>query len=82
MDRRRRYGEAIDAAEREDLGALLGRTPASVEEGRARFVSALEARRLEDDAVIRTLARKAYRDEWLHAPAADLYPKRVWSRLD
>ena len=28
------------------------------------------------------LARRAYRDEWLHAPVTRLYPNRCWSELD
>jgi hypothetical protein len=82
MDRKRRYGEAIDRAELDDLETLLGSRPASPDEGRKALASAIEARSLQDDAVIRVLARKAYRDEWLYAPAVALYPDRNWSAFD
>jgi hypothetical protein len=82
MDRKRRYGAALAKAELEDLGELLGRRPALLSEGHAAFVSALPGRRFEDAAAIRYLARKAYREEWLYAPAALLYPERRWAPLD
>ena len=28
------------------------------------------------------LTRRAYRDEWLYAPAVALYPERLWAKLD
>ena len=69
-------------AELEDLGELLGRRPAGLAEGHAALVSALPGRTFEDAAAIRYLARKSYRDEWLYAPAAALYPERRWAPLD
>ena len=86
MDRKRRYGKAIDAAECEEMGALLGKRPNSVAEGNVQLCAAMLDReggvRLEDAAIIRYLSRKAYRDEWLYQPAADIYPKRFWAELD
>ena len=37
---------------------------------------------LADEPLIQYLARRAYRDEWLHAPAVQLYPDRRWSKID
>ncbi len=37
---------------------------------------------IDDAATITYLSRRAYRDEWLHAPAVTLYPDRRWSTLD
>lgn len=82
MDRRRRYEEAIHRAELEDVESLLGHRPASLEEGRKAFAESIRDQSLDDGAVIRVLARKAYRDEWLYAPAAALHPNRRWSKLD
>jgi hypothetical protein len=82
MDRRRRYGPALAEAELDELAALLGKRPASRAEGLAALDAAISEHRFEDDVLIRTLARKAYREEWLHAPAAELYPERRWAALD
>ena len=82
MDRRRRYGATLAAAELDDLGEMLGRRPASLAEGLAEFDAAIREQRLDDGTVIRTLAHKVYRDEWLHAPAVTLYPDRRLAELD
>ncbi|MCH2173206.1 phosphotransferase [Myxococcota bacterium] len=82
MDRRRRFGGLIDRAELDDLESLLGRRPQSLEAGRKGLSEAITERRLEDAALIPALARKAYREEWLYAPAAMLHPDRNWSKLD
>ncbi|MEM7412002.1 MAG: phosphotransferase [Myxococcota bacterium] len=82
IDRRRRYGDRVASLECDDLGALLGRRPADRESGTRALCEALREGRLPDDAVIPYLARRAYRDEWLHAPSTVLYPDRVWSPID
>ncbi len=82
MDRKRRYGGAIEAIECDEMGELLGKRPATVADGNASLCAAIEARRLEDPPLVRYLARKAYRDEWLYQPAVALYPDRVWAELD
>jgi aminoglycoside phosphotransferase (APT) family kinase protein len=82
MDRKRRYSEALEAAECDELGELLGRRPSNRAAGLASLVNAIGEHRFDDDLLIRTLARKAYRDEWLFAPAVELYPERRWSILD
>ena len=82
IDRRRRFGPALAAAEREELGALLGRRPRSRDEGLRALERAIAARSLGDEAIVRYLTRRSWRDEWLHAPAAALYPNRRWSPVD
>lgn len=82
MDRRRRFGEAVREAELDDLAELLGTKPDSLEEGKAEFVNLIRNDAIGDESVISVLLRKAYRDEWLHKPATDLYPGRVWGDID
>lgn len=82
MDRRRRHAATLEAIEVDEMGALLGRTPASFEEGTALLDAAIRERKLEDEPLIRYLARRAYRDEWLYRPAAEIYPERRWAELD
>jgi len=82
IDRRRRYGALLDAEAIDDLGQLLGQRPATLAEGRSSFCAAIGSGKLEDDAVIQTLARQTYRDEWLYSPAVEYYPNRRWSPID
>lgn len=82
MDRKRRYGPALAAIEADEIGALLGTPQKTFEEAIGALDRALRERKLEDEEVIGYLARKAYRDEWLFAPAVALYPERTWSALD
>ncbi|MFK7897772.1 MAG: phosphotransferase [Myxococcota bacterium] len=82
MDRKRRFGPAIEEIDCEELGTLLGQRPASRAEGLIQLEEAIQARKLEDEPLIQYLARNAYRDEWLYAPAVDLYPARSWSEID
>ncbi|MCA9506132.1 MAG: phosphotransferase [Myxococcales bacterium] len=82
MDRKRRYGKALDAIECEELGALLGRRPDSAAEGLVLLDAAIRAGRFEDESLVRYLTRHAWRDEWLYAPAVALYPERRWSEID
>ena len=48
----------------------------------AQLDRAIRERRLGDEPLVRYLTRRAWRDEWLHAPAAALYPERRWSPID
>jgi aminoglycoside phosphotransferase (APT) family kinase protein len=82
MDRRRRYGAALAAIECDEMAPLLGARPASAAEGFAALDAKIAAHEVDDAAVITYLTRRAYRDEWLYAPAVALYPARVWSKLD
>ena len=82
MDRKRRFGDALARIECDELEALLGTRPASAADGFLALDAAIRTNALEDAAVITYLTRRAYRDEWLYAPAVALYPERVWSKLD
>ncbi|MCU0310880.1 MAG: phosphotransferase family protein [Acidimicrobiales bacterium] len=85
MERRRRFGPALDEAECDELGAVLGSRPASRAEGLAALDRLIDDGDLDagtDAAVITYLTRRAYRDEWLHQPVVSLYPERTWSALD
>lgn len=82
MDRKRRYGTLLDQVELEELADLLETEVTSLPDARRSFGAALAAGSLADEAVIRTLSRKAVRDEWLYAPAVALYPERRWSDFD
>jgi aminoglycoside phosphotransferase (APT) family kinase protein len=82
MDRRSRYGPALDAIECDELAEVLGARPASRAEGTAALDERIRAGTVDDDAVITYLTRRAHRDEWLHEPAVSLYPERTWSPRD
>ena len=82
MARKRRFGPELEAIELEELSSLLGIKAVSIAESRRAFQGAVAAGRLEDDAVIRTLTAKAYRDEWLYRPSTELYPDRRWAPFD
>jgi aminoglycoside phosphotransferase (APT) family kinase protein len=82
MERRQRLGPALAAIECAELGELLGAAPATLDAGLASLDAAISGGSLADEAVITYLTRRAYRDEWLHAPAVSLYPDRSWSALD
>ena len=79
LERRRRLGPALAERERDELGALLGRTPASVEEGLRALDAAVAGDRVDEEGLVRYLTRRAFRDEWLWAPACALYPGRTWA---
>ena len=82
MDRRRRYGAALEAIELAELGELLSARPRSFCEGFATLDAAIREHRLEDEPLVQYLSRHAYRDEWLYAPAVNLYPDRKWAEID
>jgi aminoglycoside phosphotransferase (APT) family kinase protein len=82
MDRRQRYGPMLEAMERDELASLLGARPSSARDGLAQLDAALRDHRVDDGDALRYLTRRAYRDEWLHAPAVTLYPDRHWSAID
>lgn len=82
IERRRRYGALLEADELDDFAGLLGRRPATLAEAREALCADIVAHRFDDAAVIPVLARKAYRDEWLYAPAVEYYPDRHWAPID
>jgi aminoglycoside phosphotransferase (APT) family kinase protein len=82
MERRRRFGAELAAIECAELAGLLGAQPDTLEAGLAALDAAIASGGLDDAATITYLTRRAYRDEWLHAPAVALYPDRRWSPTD
>ena len=82
MERRRRFGAALAEIERSELAEVLGRRPKSAEDGLRKLDTAIRKGSLDDAATLRYLTRRAYRDEWLYAPAVTLYPERNWSPID
>ncbi len=82
MDRKRRYGSAIEQIEVEAIGALLGKRPVDGEEGIRALDAAIRARAVPDEKLVPYLTERAYREEWLYAPAVALYPARRWAALD
>lgn len=82
MDRRRRYGAAIEGAELDDLEQLLGQRPDGLADGFKSIDELIESGEFEDEAIIRYLLRRAYREEWLYMPAVNLYPDRNWAAID
>jgi hypothetical protein len=82
LERKRRLGPALDAIECDELGALLGRRPATVDDGLRDLDTAVRDHRLADEAVLPYLTRRAWRSEFLYAPAVELYPGRAWSRIE
>ena len=82
MDRQARYGNELATIECREIGELLGQSHSDYPAALSALDAAIEAQALDDEPLIRYLARRAYRDEWLYAPAAYLYPGRHWSPLD
>jgi aminoglycoside phosphotransferase (APT) family kinase protein len=82
MERVQRLGREIERADLAELGALLGRRIRSATVGKSALDSAIRERRLDDERLIRFLARRMYRLEWLYSPVTRLYPNRQWSLLD
>jgi aminoglycoside phosphotransferase (APT) family kinase protein len=82
LDRRRRLGPMVDSMECDELTPLLGTRPATASAGLADLDQLLRDQRVDHADALRYLARRAYRDEWLHEPAVTLYPERRWSPID
>lgn len=82
MARRQRYAAELEAIEAAEIADLLGQPVTGFAASVDRLCQAIEDQRLADEPLLRYLARRAYRDEWLHAPVSDLYPDRRWSALD
>jgi hypothetical protein len=82
MDRRRRFGAELAEVERAEISELLGERQPSAPAALAALDASLKAGWGDTEPVVRYLARKAYRDEWLHAPAVEKYPGRRWSTVE
>ena len=82
MDRRARLGPLIDEIEIEEMAPLLGFRADTARDGSLALHAAIAERSLADEPLVHYLARRAYREEWLHQPAVDLYPDRRWAPID
>lgn len=82
LDRQQQYGPDLQAIECEEISALLGTAVSHYPQALEQLDLAIKMGGLDDAPLIQYLARRAYRDEWLFAPAAALYPNRQWSSLD
>jgi aminoglycoside phosphotransferase (APT) family kinase protein len=82
MERVHRYGDELRAIECEEISQLLGSSETDYRHATDALNAAILAEQLDDAALIPYLARRAYRDEWLHWPVTRLYPDRRWSQLD
>jgi aminoglycoside phosphotransferase (APT) family kinase protein len=82
IERVRRHAATLHSVERDELGGLLGRTPATVDEGLVELDRAIREHRVDDERALSYLTRRARRAEWLYAPAAALYPDRAWAPIE
>lgn len=82
MERKRRFGATVAAMQLDELRSLLKSRPASLRDGLGELDEAVRDRRVDDGDALQYLARRAYLDEWLYAPAVSLYPDRQWSPID
>ena len=82
MERVQRYGDELRAIECAEISELLGTPMDDFQHATEALDTAILAEQLDDEVVIPYLARRAYRDEWLHWPVTRLYPDRRWSSLD
>ena len=73
--RRRRSPRSSATSSATLLGARRPAWPTAC----AQLDDAIRDGTVDDAATITYLTRRAYRDEWLHAPAVSLYPDREWS---
>ena len=81
MERVRRFGPSIDRIEREELGELLGKKPATQAEGLESLDVKIREHKLADEPLLQYLSRRAFRLEWLHLPCTEIYPDRKWAPL-
>ena len=82
VDRRHRYEGELQATECEEVSRLLNTAIIDHTEAMTALNEAIATQALSDEQLIPYLARRAYRDEWLHWPLTRLYPDREWSALD
>lgn len=75
------YGAFYEACELDDLGALLGRRPESIEAGRAAAATAVADGTVSDQDYLRTLWRRVERETELARPSMGVLANRHWPDL-
>jgi aminoglycoside phosphotransferase (APT) family kinase protein len=75
------YGGGYEAEELDELTALVGARPASVEEGRRAAASAVASVSVSDEDYLRVLWRRVARDTELARPAMGVLADRHWPEL-
>ncbi|MFI5320795.1 MAG: phosphotransferase [Myxococcota bacterium] len=81
IEREQRYGAALAAVEREELGALLGHALADERAGRAELEARIRSGAAPEEPTLRFLARCAQRTEALYAPAVAPFASRRFAAL-
>jgi aminoglycoside phosphotransferase (APT) family kinase protein len=74
-------GSVFDAADLDDLGAILGARPDSVPSGRAALEDGVRAKTVEPATYVRYLWRRALRDDYLMRDASGALRTRTWPPL-
>ena len=83
LDRQKQIGPELAAIELDEIAALTGNRAATLDNGLADLDQAIRGWGADRDAeVLRYLARRAWRLEYLWKPVVDLFPGRTFSRID
>ena len=83
LDRQKQVGPVLDNIELDEIAVLTGRRSDTLEDGLMDLDKAIQGWGTENEAeVLRYLARRAWRLEYLWKPVVDLFPGRHFSRID
>lgn len=83
LDRQKQLGPQLADTELDEIAALTGRRADSLDDGLMELDHAIQGWGTENEAeVLRYLARRAWRLEYLWKPVVDLFPGRTFSRID
>ena len=83
LDRQKQLGSDLASIELDEIAALTGSRADSLHDGLMELDDAIKRWGTENEAeVLRYLARRAWRLEYLWKPVVDLFPDRHFSRID
>ena len=83
LDRQKQIGPQLGAIELDEIATLTGRRSDTLEDGLMDLDKAIQDQDAGNEAdVLRYLARRAWRLEYLWKPVVDLFPGRTFSRID
>ncbi len=83
LDRQKQLGPHLAGIELDEIAALTGRRAHSLDDGLIELDHAIQGWGSENEVeVLRYLARRAWRLEYLWKPVVDLFPDRKFSRID